>query len=223
MSRDGCTEASFLKDVATHQMTVIRDDGVNRHIRFSRPDTSCYHFDLITWPGKLCYTGDMGTYVFSRIEDMFEFFRADREYGKTKGRNLSINLGYWSEKLLAVDGGRSGGNVQEFDEERFNQVIMEHLVDWVKSHKDSTTKEQRRDLWDAVIDEVINAEGDSGGMRKQIAGHDFHHKVNSKIDFYFQDLWDYHTQKYTYHFVWCCYALAWGVEQYDNQAQLLAA
>lgn len=35
-----CTEQSFLKDVANHQMTVIRDDGVNRHTRFKRPDKS---------------------------------------------------------------------------------------------------------------------------------------------------------------------------------------
>ncbi|PPC90275.1 MAG: hypothetical protein CTY35_14530 [Methylotenera sp.] len=221
MSND-CTEERFLKDVSTHQMKILRDDGVNRHIRFSRPNTSCCHFDLITWTGKLCYTGDMGTYVFARIEDMFEFFRSDRKYGKSKGRNLSINLGYWSEKLLAVDGGRSGGSVQEFDEGAFNKVVMNYLLEWIKEHRDSTTKEDRRDLWDAVISEVINADGDTGGMRKQIAGHDFHHTVNSKHEFYFQDLREYNTESYTYHFIWCCYALAWGIEQYDKELELLA-
>ena len=73
-----CTEQSFLKDVAEHQMTVLRDDGVNRHVQFRRPGTICMGFELITWPGYLCYTGDMGTYVFRRLEDMFEFFRTDR-------------------------------------------------------------------------------------------------------------------------------------------------
>ena len=65
----------FTSDIAQHQMQVIRDDGVSRHLRFKRPNTMCMHFDLLTWPGYLCYTGDMGTYVFRRLEDMFPFFR----------------------------------------------------------------------------------------------------------------------------------------------------
>src|SRR5690348_13144744 len=103
MSKEDNCEQWFLKDVSTHEMIVIRDDGANRHIRFKRPGTSCMYFDLITWPGYLCYTGDMGTYVFSRLEDMFEFFRTDRDYNKRKGRELSINPKYWGEKLQAVD------------------------------------------------------------------------------------------------------------------------
>jgi len=220
---DHCTEESFLKDVASHGIQILRDDGVNRHVRFSRPNTSCYRFDLITWPGKICYTGDMGTYVFSRIEDMFEFFRTDKNDFNYNKNGLSINRGYWSEKLLAVDGGRSGGKVQEFDEERFDKVIMERLVEWIREHRESTTKEERRELWEAVVSEVINADGDSDGMRKQIAGHDFHHTVNRRHDFYFQDLWESSTERYTYHFTWCCYALAWGIQQYDKQRELLAA
>ncbi len=47
------TEEGFLKDVSCHQMTVLRDEGVFRHVRFSRPDSSSYRFDLITWPRHL--------------------------------------------------------------------------------------------------------------------------------------------------------------------------
>lgn len=78
MRRDNNEEQRFLNDVANHEMIIIRDDGVNRHVRFKRPNSSCMYFDLITWPGHLCYTGDMGSYVFRRLEDMFEFFRTDR-------------------------------------------------------------------------------------------------------------------------------------------------
>ena len=86
-----CPEAIFLRDVAEHEMIVVRDDGVHRHIRFKKPGTSCMHFDLITWPGYLCYTGDMGTYVFSRLTDMFEFFRTDREYMRLReGQTLRV-------------------------------------------------------------------------------------------------------------------------------------
>ena len=59
----------FKRDIAEHAVTVIRNDGVNRHIRLSKPGTGCYHFDLVTWPGILCYTGDMGTFVFQRLTE----------------------------------------------------------------------------------------------------------------------------------------------------------
>ena len=48
-----CTEEQFLKDAADHQMEVLRDDGVNRHLRFRNPESNAYWFDIITWPGAL--------------------------------------------------------------------------------------------------------------------------------------------------------------------------
>lgn len=209
------TEQRFLQDVAEHRMIVVRDDGVNRHIRFQKPGTYCMHFDLITWPGYLCYTGDMGTYVFRRLEDMFEFFRTDRKYMQLRnGETLAINLSYWAEKLEGVD--RHGG-VKEFSEAKFNRAIFEYLANWVREHYDRTTKAERRELWDAVMNEVLGADGDSGGYRKQVAAHDFSHYVNDRVhQFYFQDFWENSLEEYTYRFIWCCYALAWGVQKYDE-------
>ena len=207
------TEQKFLSDVAEHQMTVIRDDGLHRHIRFKRPGTMCMHFDLITWPGYLCYTGDMGTYVFRRLDDMFEFFRTDR-MGRRSGHALAINRSYWAEKIEAAD--RCDG-VKKFSEERFNRAVLEHLISWLRDHRDDTTRDERRDLWDAVMFEVLGADGDSGGYRKQVAAHDFSHKVNDLVgEFYFRDFWERTVDDWTYRYVWCCYALAWGIQRYDD-------
>ena len=57
---DICSRERFAKDTATHAMTILRDDGLYRHLRFKRPNTSSYYFDIITWPGYLAITGDMG-------------------------------------------------------------------------------------------------------------------------------------------------------------------
>lgn len=209
------TEQSFLKDVAEHKMTVLRDDGVYRHIRFAKPGTGCMHFDLITYPGYLVYSGDMGCYVFSRLNDMFQFFRTDREH-MHKGRKLGINLGYWSEKLQAVDGNRHKARATEFSEEKFKRVILEYLVSWVRGNAYRTTKAERRELWDEVMNDVLGADGDSGGYRMQAAAHDFYHTTSSRISFQFDDLFEHDFTEYTYHFIWCCYAIAWGVMQYDN-------
>jgi hypothetical protein len=213
--------ARFQQDVAEHGITILRNDDVYRHIRFSRPGTSCYHFDLITWPGVLCYTGDMGTYVFSRTRDMFDFFRNDRAYNQARGRALTINLGYWSEKLLAVDGGRNGGKAKEFDEDKFKRVINEYRVNWMRSAKEmgALDKEGRRELWESVDDEVMRQLED-GGDRAQIAAYDFSHTKSSNgqrdMHWSFQDLFEHDFTEYTHHFVWCCYALAWGIEQFDK-------
>ena len=63
----------FKKDTAEHQMTVLRDDGLYRHLRFRKPGTGIYGFDIVTWPGYLAISGDMGASMFTRLEDMIQF------------------------------------------------------------------------------------------------------------------------------------------------------
>lgn len=208
------TEGKFLNDVAKHSMTIIRDDGVYRHIRFRQPGSSNRLFDLITWPGYLCYTGDMGTYVFRRLNDMFEFFRTDRDYAHRQGKRLGINLGYWAEKLEGVD--RHNG-VLEFNEDLFNHAVKSDLMAWIVDHIRDTTREERRELWDTVIDQVVNAESSTSGAYKQVAVNEFSHRVNDTVGrFYFQDFWENKVEDYTRRYQWCCYAIAWGVQLYDE-------
>jgi hypothetical protein len=219
-----CTEERFLRDVADHRMIVISDEGVNRHIRFKEPNSSNMYFDLITWPGHLCYTGDMGTYVFQRLHDMFEFFRTDREYHRQRGRRLGINLSYWTEKLIAIDGNRHGGKVQAFDAVKFTRVINDFRVGWMREAKNggSLDKTGRRELWEAVDDEVLSRL-DDGGDRAQYAAYDFCHDPRSNprrpYGWTFTDLFENDMTEYTHSIVWCCYALAWGIEQYDTAKQ----
>lgn len=214
-----CTEERFLADVKDHQMTVIKEDGVYRHVRFAKPGTGCMHFDLITWPGYLCYCGDMGTFVFARLSDMFEFFRTDRR-GNDR---LYINLSYWSEKLLAVDGNRHNGSALEFSEDKFRREINEYRVRWMRDAKaeELLDKNERRELWEAVEDEVIGElENGSSDSAMQAAYRfsftrklgDWHPKV---LEWQFDDFFDHSFTEYTFHFTWCCYALAWGIKQYD--------
>lgn len=212
------TEQEFLKEVSSHVMEIIKDDGLHRHIRFRKPGTMCMHFDFITWPGYLCYSGDMGTYVFSRLDDMFEFFRTDRDYAQRQGKQLGINTGYWAEKLQAVDGNRHKASAMELDEDRFRKAINEYRVEWIRLAKEEGTldKGQRRDLWEAVDHEVLG-ELDNGGERAVYAAYDFSWRDGrDKGSWYFQDLFERNFQRYTHHFLWCCYALAWGIQTYDE-------
>ncbi|MDP4076214.1 hypothetical protein [Acidovorax sp. A1169] len=216
----GTQEAEFLRDIAKHQINVIRDDGLYRHIRFSRPNSMCMHFDLITWPGYLCYCGDMGTYVFTRLADMFEFFRTDRR----DDDKLRINLSYWSEKLLAVDGSRRSGSAMEFSYDRFERVVKEQLVEWWRDH--CTDAAQRRELREQVEEALLGTgyfseRPETTGDAIRMAN-DFEAEVAGK-KFQFQDFWDHSLEGYTHRFTWCCYALAWGIQQYDLAKEPVAA
>ncbi len=102
----------FAKDVENHQMQVLADDDLHRSLLFKQPNTGNQYFRINTWPHHLCISGDMGTFVFSRLPDMFEFFRGDKE----------PNLGYWSEKLEA-------GKAQEHSESQAREVILKQAED----------------------------------------------------------------------------------------------
>jgi hypothetical protein len=79
------TQEQFLKEVSTHQFTVLHESGLYRHLRFKRPGTGIMHFDIVTWPGYLAYSGDMGCFVFQRLDDMLEFF-------KIKNRKFNLHM-----------------------------------------------------------------------------------------------------------------------------------
>lgn len=185
------TEQSFLKDVATHAMIVKKDDGLYRHLTFTRPGTNCYRFDLVTWPGYLAYSGDMGCFVFSRIADMFEFFRPDE--GK---EGLRINLGYWAEKIEARD--RDG--VKEYSADRFIEHVQRRLDELEASERD------RRAAKFEVLDQAHD-----GSHAAYSAAMSFKGPDGTK----FTDFYEYDSTEYTYRFIWCCYALAWGIRQFD--------
>jgi len=208
-----CSEEKFLKDVAAHDMQVLRDDGAQRHLRFKRKGTSCYHFDIITWPGYLCYTGDMGTFVFSRMRDMFEFFRMEDHDMNKSTDGLSINPGYWSEKLIATD--KNGGH-EEWDAEEFIRRVNEVRVGWMREAKDlGVSKEERRELWEAVEGEVLSDPNNE--MLCVVRIYEFNYRADMKNEFGFQDFFDCSMSRYTFRFLWCCYALAWGIGQYDKR------
>lgn len=217
-SNHNLTLERFLADVKDHTMTVVHENDVHRHLRFQKPGTMCMHFDIITWPGYLCYTGDMGTYVFTRLRDMLTFFGKPENCAEPF---RYIDRRYWAEKVEAQD--RHDG-LKEFSESKFERAVMEHLVGWIRSHRENTTKDERCELWGEVVREVIRADGDQNGMRKQIAAHEFHHHVNDKVGaFYFQDFWEHNVEEWSPRFEWCCYALRWACIQYQNEREAATA
>lgn len=194
------TKEEFLKCVDKHEMEVLLDNGVYRHLRFKAPDTGNQHFHLVTFPGRLVYCGDMGSYLFERTTDMFGFFRRP---------DRGINLSYWAEKVDAKD----HDGIKEFSLDRAKEIVKEIVTEQAEYLDESKKPEINEEL--KLLLDAIDMDASDLGDVMQVA-RDFNSDV---IDGdWFSELWDYSTQEYTYRFQWACYAIAWGIEQYDKQA-----
>ena len=183
---------SFLTDVAGHAMAVMQDNGVYRHLRFRKPASSNMWFDLVTWPGNLAIRGDMGTWVFSRVEDMFTFFRS-------RDRQLRINESYWCEKIESES--RFGGPSRKFAPDLFKANVLSALDGY-----DLGGYEKEEIV--AVLQEEVFALEDEPSARAALADFEYN-------KFSFQDTWEINGQGYAYHFIWCLYAIVWGIQQYE--------
>lgn len=195
--------ARFQSDTAKHEMRVLREDGVYRHLRCQQPGTYCMAFDVITWPGHLCYTGDMGTFVFSRLPDMFQFFRGDED-----GR---IDRRYWAEKCFAAD--RDG--IREYREALFQEAVAGRVAEFIEN--EGLTDDEAADLRQCVEDEVL-CSGDNH-QDAVAAAMAFRWAPNSATlgREVFSDFWEHRLEDYTGRFTWCCFALRWAIARYDAQ------
>lgn len=184
----------FAQDTARHGMTVLHDDGLYRHLRFTqpRPASWAYWFDLVTWPGCLTIRGDIGgTYTFSRLPDMFEFFR---------GRVGRINAHYWSEKLA---GGRE--SAKEYSEERFRRVVSEQVGHAVQGG------DAPRGLGRAVREEIFGSEFLAVEEEARSVLESFEYK-----GFRFKDTWELDFRDFEWTFLWACHAIVWGIARWDK-------
>jgi hypothetical protein len=147
-------------------------------------------FEVVTWPGSLAIHGDMGTWTFSRVDDMFTFFRS---------KELKINAQYWCEKVGAES--RFGGPSEKFNSDTFKANVISSLdnYDLDKTENTAVIEALERDVF---------CEEDEASVRRALAN--FSHD-----GFTFSDSWEINGNAYTYHFLWCLHAIVWAIQQYD--------
>jgi hypothetical protein len=179
----------FAKDVANHQMTVLMDNGIYRHLMFEQPDRNEHWFEIVTTPGMLVIRGDMETWAFSRIPDMFNFFRSKDGF---------INADYWQEKLLA---GRSDS--ESFDSDYFKQAVIHSMEGY------GFDDELKHSIIEEFLD-YVDWDQDEISVRRQLM--DYHHTEEGYV---FQDCWEISGKVFGYHYLWCCHAIVWAINRYD--------
>lgn len=199
------TKEIFLEDVSGHTMEVIADNGVNRHLRFSNGGSFNCKYDLITWGGHLCVTGDCGTYVFSRIPDMFEFFRCKKE------GELSINANYWGQKLLSVC---TQGGYKEFSPALLEDAVKSRFEDWefeADEDEERSVEEVKAAVWDDLEERVLDRSHDG-----EVRAYDAAAAFKSDYGHDLEDIWDCGLMAPTHHYLWNLYSIVWGIKQYDK-------
>jgi len=197
MSNYECTEESFLDDIKNHEMKIIHDEGVYRHIRFKDPEDSCYWFDITTFPGHLTISGDMGCYVFSRTQDMFNFFGLSKDdFNYKKDATLQINVGYWHEKLQAVS---TTDSLKSYDEDYAKQIIREYFED----HPE-------------IAERFIESEIDMGEVWSTESFYAACQRFDE--DGHQIDCCDLREPEiYNYRSIWVLYAIAWAIKKYRGE------
>lgn len=204
------SKKSFDADVANHKMEILKDDGLYRHIKFMDSECDLMWFEIVTWPGSLTINGDMGTYIFSRADDMFSFFGED-----------GINPTYWAEKVQAKD-----DEIEEFSPEVVADVITRQFESWEENIHQNNDVEypdaEANALLKAIQDHFVTDDemqinyqpGDRDLAREHLESFWF----ESRSDTYeFSDVWELDLTDFTVKFLWNCHAITWAIGQYRQE------
>ena len=197
----------FLKDTKEHQLTIVKDDGIYRHIQISKPGTCVCHYNLTTWPYHLCISGDMGTWVFSRIEDMFDFFiMNDSDYNKPD----EINPHYWAEKVQAIS--RFGGSgIYEFDTDDFKAQVRRRVKEYFEGHPQGC-KECLQELEDDVF--MYMDDYPKEVIYERLYNFSYSAPDGDEFTFSGEDMPD--AQRFSLYYIWILYAIVKGITMYNK-------
>ena len=195
------TLEKFLDDVKHHELTIHQNNGVYRHLTFATPNDCNQHFNITTFPDHLVITGDMGTLVFSRLHDMFNFFRSD---------DLRINPDYWSEKIQSTTHEAQIASYSKFDLEQAKKNAQEDLNTYLGDN-DDLSEEDRASLLEDFELEILRSE-DEYEIVEAISNFNFK-------DFEFDEFRMDGFRVYTNSYIWLCYAIVWGIKKFDELNQ----
>lgn len=188
----------FLEDVKDFVIEIENDNGKNRVIFCHNKNGNLNKsFRIITWHNHLCISGDMGDFVYSRTDDMFEFFRKDK---------LEINTSYWTEKMTScsVFGGGDEGRGNKFNPDKTKKNVLKYIED-----DEDWTDEDKKELKDRVDDFCF-------GNNLDIIYPDILELFDEYGEYDYESIRDFFVVEETYHTKWCLYAIVWAIQQYDS-------
>lgn len=183
----------FARETGNHEMTVLHEDGLYRHLVFADPTGGFYRFDLITWPHNVFVRGDGFSFGFSTYPtvDTFDMFRGSSHDG-------GINPGYWQEKVTA-------GKVKDWSEEKFRTWLVDEAA---------AAESRYPGAVEAVGAQILHSDEHNteyrGTAEYAVASFD-HGDFRLRLP----DPWEESFEDYSWEFLFACHAVVWGIAQYD--------
>lgn len=184
--------ARFARETAKHEMTVLREDGLYRHLKFADPSGGFYRFDIVTWPHNLFLRGDGFSFGFAiyPTEDMFDVFRGSRSGG--------INPGYWQEKVTA-------GQVKGWSEDKFRAWVLDEAT---------KAEAQYPGAVEAVGEQILHSDEHSteyqGTAEYAVAAFD-HGDFRLRLP----NPWDESFEDWAWEYLFACHAVLFGIDMWD--------
>ena len=192
----------FNKDIADHELEVIVDNGVNRILEFRNKNGSSNQFFIVMQAkGRICFTGDMGEFVFTNHDaDMLAWFHGN------------MSLSYVAEKC------RTGGT-RKFDEdsakESIKMMVDDFCTDYIYDYSESGCDDEDDDnfevalanwqqsLYDEVLDD-LDFESEEAFYR---TAYNLSVRVDDSMKFEIDACDGIGCMEYTGHFKWCVAAM----------------
>jgi len=185
----------FEKNTTEHELIVLQDEGLYRHLRCMAPGTRIWSWDIVTWPGYLAITGDIGDgWVFTREPDMLTFMLPISE-------PYRINADYWWEKMPE----HLRRAAKPFSADRLKQRALESIEDWGIGKK-QTEKAKAAFLAD------FDPYSDEPDLRLLLDEFTFTDKDCWEGSF--ADTWEWDTSDWDHHFLLALFAIVWATERY---------
>jgi hypothetical protein len=187
--------ARFDVDTANHALTVLRDDGLYRHLHIAAVGDLAWNqwYEIVTYPGTLVYSGDMGTYVFHSpaILDVLTMFDLDATV--LDPRYLAS---YLAKKCVAAD----LEGITEYSPDLLRQLVEEEAQDWFRGRPDAGVRVLRAEIAD-LLDYADHGEDI---VREKLD--EFRPKIGNSV-FEFTDTCEWNLREFTHRFLWACHAI----------------
>lgn len=204
---------SFEKDIADHELEIIVDSGVNRIFEFRNKNGSSNQFFIVMQAkGRICFTGDMGDFVFTNHNvDMLAWFHGN------------MSLSYIAEKC------RTGGTKKYCEDTARDSIkneIGHFCADYIDVYIDDNEKYQSDDfsvddvieIWnEELCSEVISEIDFENEYTLHDSAQNISVEINSYLSFEIDTSEGIHSESYTNRFKWCVAAMNKVAELYFSK------